>query len=868
MLRAGVETIFTGEAAAVAGLSLLALSALVWLCLRRAAGRGWGRRGGRQAGSSPGCEDAAAPGPRHGRRAYEISRAIVAGRKSSAIFRNIAQAAREETGAQFVAIMTAAGEGGRLEVRACAAAGNAEPTPAFGEALMQSSLEERCIGRAREQEVFLFDPAELGADRGAFVPEPFAGRTVAVAAAPAREGGILKGVVIAGLCGERLPARGAEALSEYAHSVLLVSERDAAAQRVQARERELAVCREELQSVNRLKSNFLSVVSHELRTPLTSVKAYAETLLDNVATIERDTARDFVRVMVEENDRVIRLVDNMLSFACMENGHLKVEKGACDLGALIMDVIDGLERRLAAGVVNIETRMPRARVVIEADRELMRQLLQNLISNAIKFTPENGSVTVILEQEASAARIVVQDNGKGIPEEQLEKIFERFHQVDASDSREHGGSGLGLAICRNIVEWHDGHIWVENVKEAGARFVVMLPMKDIVVRQAATTGSIGSIRFERERYLTLLVEMLSEFLQARKASIMLLDPQQRVLRIAAAKGLDPEFVQNTRVEIGERIAGRVFLEEATLHVFDIERHSAVGRSNNTAYYGTKSFISAPLRDGDEVIGVLNVSDHVENREFTDADGEILEAFGVMIAGMIKKLEAFEKVTGNFEKLKTAMKSILHIREMWGSRNVVNLTIIALAVGRRLSLDEKSLAALRLGMNLYDLGMMRVPRSIRIKKEELSERERETLREHPALGYLLASPMGLDERVMRMIRSHHESYDGGGYPEGLARDEIPIEARIINVVDSFRALITSGPYRRCFTIDEAQSEIIRGSGKKFDPRVVGAFVKVLHELEVRDDNCELVLGAVERELNDKRGTGEDEAELVCAKEGQA
>jgi HD-GYP domain-containing protein (c-di-GMP phosphodiesterase class II) len=107
-------------------------------------------------------------------------------------------------------------------------------------------------------------------------------------------------------------------------------------------------------------------------------------------------------------------------------------------------------------------------------------------------------------------------------------------------------------------------------------------------------------------------------------------------------------------------------------------------------------------------------------------------------------------------------------------------------------------------------------------------------------------MGLEERIMKMVRCHHEDFDGSGYPAGLAGEEIPVEARIVNVIDAFRALITPGPYRRCFSLDEARSEIIRGSGTKFDPKVVGAFVKSLHALGAVEDSCELVLTAVERE----------------------
>jgi signal transduction histidine kinase/HD-GYP domain-containing protein (c-di-GMP phosphodiesterase class II) len=790
-----------------------------------------------------------------GRKMVEISMRIIGGEKEQAVYKALADAIYEETQAGFVLIRTAGEIDERFEPKVWMHNGVISQQPHFSMKLSKSRFTALCSEGAAAGCGYLLDRDTLAEDSDAFVPEGVEWNANGIVVVPVREDGMIRGFFTAGFFKAAPPPGLMDVLRMYSFNVIEICAREELKEKARSARKALSSCKEELESANQLKSNFLSIVSHELRTPLTSIKAYAETLLDNIRTIERETIRNFLMVMSDENDRVIKLVDNMLSYSSMETGHLKVEKSACNLGAMITASLKELEKSFIDKKVNTDVRLPRNEVVIDADTELIRQLLNNLISNAVKFTPQMGKVTISLEEEASAARIVVQDTGKGIPEDQLEMIFERFHQVDASDTREFGGSGLGLAICKNIVEWHDGRIWVENVKEAGAKFVVMLPAKDIIVRQTSGPGHIGSVRFERERYLSLLVEMISEFLQAKKASIMVLNREKNVLQVLAAKGLDPEFVQNTNVELGERIAGKVFLEGESIHVFDIEKDGIIGRVNNSAYYGTNSFISSPLREDEKIIGVINVSDHVEGREFTKADMEVLEAFSGIAAGMLKKLEAFETVSSNFEGLKEAMKSILHIREGRGSRNLVNYSLVALAVGRRLGLAEDSLTALRMGMNVYDLGMMKIPRSIRVKKEELADRERKKLHEHANLGYKLLSPMGLDEKIMKMVRYHHEFFDGSGYPEGLVRDEIPIEARIINVVDSFRALISHGPYRRAFTIDEARNEIIRNSGTKFDPRVVGAFVKVLHEMGARDNDHELVLDSVERELDEIRENNE-------------
>jgi signal transduction histidine kinase/response regulator RpfG family c-di-GMP phosphodiesterase len=767
------------------------------------------------------------------------------------IFREMVRAILEDSGAALVILRTAKPGGDVFEVRAQAGLAESLPEPHFPFSVTRSTLLDVCARGESFASGFVVDVATACTERESIVPRCIEHRgTMAYISTIEAQGGIV-GFFTVGFFDGTPGIRLSHVLKLFADRVLLVLQRDRVKELLREKERALAVCKEELDSVNQLKSNFLSVISHELRTPLTSVKAYTETLLDNADTIKRETLHDFLRVMDEESQRLIKLVDNILNFSRMETGHLKVERISCNLNRMIEEAHAALHAQFLAGNVNTELRLPRHTCRIEADRELIMQLLQNLMSNAAKFTPSGGTVTVILEEEASAARIVVQDTGKGIPEDQLEKIFERFYQVDASNTREHGGSGLGLAICKNIVDWHDGKIWVENVKDSGAKFIVLLPMKDIVVRQAVSAGFIGSRRFERERYLTLLVEMLAEFLQARKASIMLLERDQQMLRIIAAKGLDPEFVQNTRLEVGERIAGKVAQTGEPLHVFDIESDHEYGRANNALFYGTRSFISTPLKDGEEIIGVLNVSDHVEGREFTRADRELLEALGVIIAGMLKKLDAYEKVSMNFEKLKEAMRATLDMREEWGSRNLLNLTLVALTVGKKLALDERSLTALRLGMNLYDLGLMRIPRNIRVKKEELTAKEREVLREHPNIGFALTSPMGLEDRIMKMIRSHHERYDGSGYPDGLAGAEIPVEARIVGVIDAFRALMREGPYRRLFSLVEARAEIERGAGTAFDPLVVKAFGEALDILGARDDRHELVLEAFEKELEQER-----------------
>ncbi|MBD3180385.1 MAG: GAF domain-containing protein, partial [Candidatus Latescibacteria bacterium] len=788
------------------------------------------------------------------RRLQDLLGSIASAEQLADKYKLITESVRKQYRADFVILRTSPSAEGGYGIRACAGECQEnlyEMTGLNSRKDYASYFEDTCGG----SEGYALSRGELGEDSPLFVPSQISWSAESIYIYPVRDAGGVESFFTVGFFGHdiRLDEKFLVSCSELVRQLNRYEAQRENSHRLEAH---LLQCKHELEGANQLKSNFLSIVSHELKTPLTSIKAYAETLVENISTLERETVAEFLNVMSEENDKVIKLVDNILDYSTMENGQLRYRKELCNITEIIQNVYSEFREKMLSEEVSCDLRLPASEVFVEADSSMIGQLLSNLLANSIKFTPAGGSVKVALEEEASAVRILVQDTGQGIPEDQLETVFERFHQVDASNTREHGGSGLGLAICKDIVEWHDGRIWVENIKEAGARFTVLLPIRDTVVRNSSTAGIVGATRFNRERFLSLIVETLAGFLQARKTSIMALDEDEGVLRVVAAKGMDPEFVQNTKVRVGERIAGKVFEEGKAAHINDIEENDQFRMANNSAYYGTHSFISAPLMYRGEVVGVVNVSDHVEGKEFSPFDRKVLEALGGVLVNMLRKLENYERVSENFNNLREAMRTILDFRESVGSKNIALYSRMAVNIGEKIGLDEESLTALQLGMNLYDVGMMLVPRGIRGKREKLSEEEWEKLREHTNAGYSLLSPMELDARIMEMIRSHHEKYSGGGYPDGTAATDTYVGARVIQMVDSFRALLSQGPYRRSYSVDEAVEEIRRGVGDKFDPDIWEAFRNVIEEFRESGEITELdsfrgYLSEVQSEKSDNR-----------------
>lgn len=238
-------------------------------------------------------------------------------------------------------------------------------------------------------------------------------------------------------------------------------------------------------AVEQMKDELISVVSHELRTPLTSIRSALGLLDSGVVGAVPEKGQRMLQIAVKNTDRLIRLINDTLDLERVNSGEFRMERVVCDAGALMTQAADGV-RALAAQAGVVLDVVPRD-VRLFGDPDRLLQVLTNLLSNAIKFSPVGGG-TVWLEAEESAGEFLfrVRDEGRGIPADKLESIFDRFGQVDVSDSREKGGTGLGLAICRSIVKQHDGQIWAESTVGAGTTVCVALPSFETEVHALAT----------------------------------------------------------------------------------------------------------------------------------------------------------------------------------------------------------------------------------------------------------------------------------------------------------------------------------------------------------------------------------------------
>ncbi|WP_422448385.1 two-component system histidine kinase PnpS [Thermoanaerobacterium sp. DL9XJH110] len=228
------------------------------------------------------------------------------------------------------------------------------------------------------------------------------------------------------------------------------------------------------QRLEDMRKEFVANVSHELRTPLTTIKSYTETLLDG-AMEDPEVARQFMGVVNNEADRMTRLVNDLLELSRLDNKEIRWDRRPVALNRVLLDVIAKMKVNATKKRQSLNVDIPETPCEVIADRDKIEQVFQNILSNAIKYTPEGGNISVKLELLERDVRIVFGDTGIGIPREDLPRIFERFYRVDKTRSRELGGTGLGLSIAREIVEAHGGRINIESELGKGTIVSVYLP---------------------------------------------------------------------------------------------------------------------------------------------------------------------------------------------------------------------------------------------------------------------------------------------------------------------------------------------------------------------------------------------------------
>ncbi|MFO7951328.1 MAG: ATP-binding protein [Bacillota bacterium] len=226
--------------------------------------------------------------------------------------------------------------------------------------------------------------------------------------------------------------------------------------------------------LTRRQEEFVADVSHELRTPLATVKSYVETLMDGAAEDEEARNR-FLGVLSKETERMVSMVKDLLVLSQMDSNRVDWQKDKINVRNLVIEAVEQAKKKLGADLAEIYINVPENYPAVSVDRDKVMQVFTNVLNNALKYTPSEGKVIISTEAEIDFVKVLIEDTGAGISEEELPKVFERFYRVEKTRSRSFGGTGLGLSIARKVVKAHGGTIWIESTPGQGTKVYFTLP---------------------------------------------------------------------------------------------------------------------------------------------------------------------------------------------------------------------------------------------------------------------------------------------------------------------------------------------------------------------------------------------------------
>ncbi len=645
-----------------------------------------------------------------------------------------------------------------------------------------------------------------------------------LAALPLFASGTLLGCLLLGFPGPReFPSRDRQLAQALADALALTLERAELHRLVDEERARRSEMERRVHLDEESSASLMALVAHEIRTPLTAIKAYTETLIDTLANPHTPRER-FLGIISEECDRLSRLVTDILDLSRLEAGQRPLRVARTDLSGLTRDVVESLQAIATSRQVELAVQTETG-LEVQADPDLLRRLFVNLIGNAIKFAPVGGHVRLRAEVRGEDWSAMVEDDGPGIPKEDLARVFERFFRGHRHVDQQVEGTGLGLAIARGITELHGGRLWAESPPEGGTRFCLTMPLRQTASARARRIARQIVGRRDLHELFDATVEMVAATMDAEIVSLMMVDAKDGDLFIVASRGLEGGRLDQRRIAVRSGVAGSVVAWGRPVLVDNIETDRRFRRLNHPQY-STKSLLSVPLQVEGEVLGVVNVNNKASRQTFDENDLALLTALVERIGSAVERAYAYPDVGRVVEEATEAIRSITRLKRegLLGGRGAVGL---CRATARAMGMGPSDVDAVGYVAAIRDLGM--TPLRDRLwHVGPLDDDERNALMQHPEAGVEMIRPLEYLGSARELILSHHERWDGTGYPRRLQGPEIPLGARILAVVDAWESMICGRPYRAARGVREALAELRREAGTQFDPEVVEAFAQIQGE----------------------------------------
>lgn len=657
------------------------------------------------------------------------------------------------------------------------------------------------------------------ASRGSWAQAPLEG---AVTLAAAGEPPLLI-LAAAGAPGPEAEAARRAALAPVAASAVAALSSLAALATLQSEVVRLAGENHALGRLNRLQGRFVAMASHDFKAPLTAITAYTEVLLGQVGNDSFPHAVEFLGVIRTEASRLLRMVDRILDFTRVEFGPQLMTLEPVALPDLVHEAVRSLAPASAARGLHVSVEAPAFLPRAEVDADLIRQVIVNLLGNAVKYTPTGGHVRIVLAEEEASVAISVLDDGPGIPSEDIRRIFREFYRAEGAADRAEG-AGLGLSIARHIVQLHGGHIEARRLPEGGSEFRFLVPKE---LGELAALPNVTGLQVSPEKasqVISVVLRTVAE-LTGSLAVVLLLGDGKGALVPVGSLGLRTESRRLRPVIITE--AWRRFLLDGRAQP---DPGAIVGDLDLAPGQDMDKRLYCPLVDGEEPLGVIVAGRRAGEAGYDDPERQQLEVLARIVSTALRHFE------GNETRVLEALQVLLQTRRTGIPTSTPEALHLTGRLARALGLGASDTRRLLYAATLHDAGMARVEDEIVLGAAPLNWDERDEVDRHVEQGCELVSPLLPDPAVRGIIRHHHERVDGTGHPDGLAGDRIPLGARILAVIDAWHSLTKDRPFRRGLPPIAALAEIRDHTGTQFDPRVVEAFAALVgHEGKDPNDN---------------------------------
>jgi signal transduction histidine kinase len=648
--------------------------------------------------------------------------------------------------------------------------------------------------------------AAAAAMRQSWAQAPLAG-TVTVVAAGATGAPTPLALAVAG-DGETV-AELRHALAPLASSAVAALNSLIALTTLQAEVMRLAGENHALGRLNRLQGRFVAMASHDFKAPLTAITAYTEVLLGQVGNDGFPHAVEFLGVIRDEASRLLRMVDRILDFTRLEFGPQLMTLAPVPLAELVQDAVRTLAPSTSARGLQVTVEAPPLLPRAEIDADLIRQVVVNLLGNAVKYTPAGGHIRVVLSEEEASVAVSIQDDGPGIPSEDIRRIFREYYRAEgAADLAE--GDGLGLSIARHIVQLHGGHIEARRLPQGGSEFRFLVPKELGQLAELPRVTGLQVAPDKAAQVVSIVLRTVAELTGSPVVVLMLCDGGGALVP-SGSLGLRAGADRPRPVILTD--AWRSFLLDGRARR---EPGAAAGELDLGAAPEVTDRLYCPLVDGDDTWGLVVAARRGGDEAYGDPECQQLEVLARIISAALRHLE------GNEPRVIEALQVLLQARRTGIPTSTPEALHLTARLARALGLGAPDIRRLLYAAALHDAGMARVEDEIVLGVAPLNWDERDEVDRHVEQGCELVAPLLPDLAVRSIIRHHHERVDGSGHPEGLVGDRIPLGARILAVVDAWFSLTKDRPYRRGLPPGEALAEIRAHAGTQFDPRIVEAF----------------------------------------------